>query len=374
MACFLHWKLHRLLPDGRPVFLWILSHLDLHFRFIRSYQIFAFSKDNSKRNYLPLPWASVWFCRQYRLWQYSALERLSLSPSRGRISLNFAALPALYYSSTYGPWPNSLSTFQTMVLTKHLRVYQGKTDKDRSIIPFCKREISDLLKTVGKLCLETSYTLLTSQPRAPVTAGSVSVPGEDFSSNSSKTWQQSSHLLLLLSHLFNAESHFRLVWLREIFVEFGVEDHFRLSGLRVVSVMYRLSPVKSCTPSIRHTPVALSCAPLLLLGKDCISGIWHVLQQDLRGGVQPHVWICYMGSLAKVSIEFLTSVHKWDCRLLWGGPCLSSVQLRNKECVTPEKGKGGVYFGEFPTGAEHWASWRCRHAGHFPDSRTVQMV
>lgn len=36
--------------DGRPIFLWILGHVDLHFIFLRSYQIFAFSKDNSKRN------------------------------------------------------------------------------------------------------------------------------------------------------------------------------------------------------------------------------------------------------------------------------------------------------------------------------------
>jgi len=50
------------------------------------------------------------------------------------------------------------------------------------------------------------------------------------------------------------------------------------------------------------------------------------------------------------------------------------MALRNKACAAPGEGKGGVYFGEFPTGAEHWASWRCRHAGHFPDSRTVQVL
>lgn len=121
--------------------------------------------------------------------------------------------------------------------------------------------MSDLLKTIGKLCLVTSYTLLTSQPRAPIIAGSVSVPGEDFSSNSSKTRRQSSHLLLLLSYLFKAQSHLRHAWLREIFVGFSVEDHFRLSGLRVVSVTYSLSLVKSCAPSVRKTrsPGPLSC-------------------------------------------------------------------------------------------------------------------
>lgn len=60
MACFLHWKLHGLLPDGRPVFLWSLSNLDLHFMLIRSYQIFAFNK-GKKRNqiYLELQFSFV---------------------------------------------------------------------------------------------------------------------------------------------------------------------------------------------------------------------------------------------------------------------------------------------------------------------------
>lgn len=53
------------------------------------------------------------------------------------------------------------------------------------------------------------------------------------------------------------------------------------------AVTYRLSSVKSC---------ALSHASLLL-GKDCISGICSVVQeQDLHGDVQTHVCISYMGS------------------------------------------------------------------------------
>lgn len=73
-------------------------------------------------------------------------------------------------------------------------------------------------------------------------------------------------------------------------MEFSVEDHFGLAGLRVISVSYRLSSVRSCAPSVRHIPPALSCAPLFPLGKDYISGICSVvLQQDLCGDVQTHV-------------------------------------------------------------------------------------
>lgn len=65
-------------------------------------------------------------------------SRKALPPEGGRLSLNFAALPALHYSSTLGSQLDLPNRFETLVLTKHLQVYQDKTEEHRPTISFCK--------------------------------------------------------------------------------------------------------------------------------------------------------------------------------------------------------------------------------------------
>lgn len=180
--------------------------------------------------------------------------------------------------------------------------------------------MNDLLKAVGILSLETSYILLTSHPRA----GSVSDSGEDFSSNNSKTWQQSSHLLLLLSHLSNAQSHFRLAWLREIFVGFSVEGPFRLWA-----VTYRWISLKSCVRSVRDT----QSQPYLTLFFSLASTVFQASPWwcsdswlNLSRGIQI-TW-------AKVPHQ-CPSACKWHCSRYGEGTvwALCSSRTRNVWCL-----------------------------------------
>lgn len=94
-----------------------------------------------------------------------------------------------------------------------------------------------------------------------------------------------------------------------------------------------------------------------------------MLKQDLRGDVQTHMKL-QQGVHIVLSKTF---VHKGHCQQLQSKHYLSFVQLRNKEPMADGKGKGRVYFGDFPTGAKQWASWESSQGGHFPGSRTVQV-
>lgn len=98
-----------------------------------------------------------------------------------------------------------------------------------------------------------------SQSRTQITAGSVSDPDENFSSNTDEAWQKCSYLLLLLSQVFGFVSHSRLAQPRDIWGEFSAEVSFQTFW----GVTCRVSSGKSCSQTVRHT--ALACGPLLLL-------------------------------------------------------------------------------------------------------------
>lgn len=140
-----------------------------------------------------------------------------------------------------------------------------------------------------------------------------------------------------------------LAQLREIVVVFSAEGHFRFL---LHPWPYIMLPFSSLARTVFHFSVVM-CYVVMCRCMKLLQGI-HITFTSAH-------WVPHLRP----------SVHTQHSLLLWKGHHLSSVQLRSKECVAPGKGKGAVYFGDFPTGAE---GWRSRHAGHFPDSRTAQVL